>query len=396
MSPRTVPSSARRGSAGSLAIRVLGPLEVLVDGAPIVVDTRKALAILALLAVERRPFARDELAALLWPEADDESARGALRRTLSVLRAALGDRWLRVDRSAVDARRRGGARRPRTRSRRRRRAPTRRSSRRRPTSRAGRSSPGSRSVTARRLRRLAGDAGRRGGAVGRGAPRPARGRRGGERRRRRGARRRRATGRPRPARRGGAPAPDGRSSRGPATGPGRSASTGRASRVLERELGVAPLAETTELYEAIRDARADAGSRAGRRRARRRSPRPRADAAATPARLPIVGRRRELGIAPRRAPRVGDPDGRVAVVTGEAGIGKSRLVEAVVDAVEADGRPRPRRAGVRVRGRDRLRADRGAPARRRWAARTLATGVAALSRADARASSSGSSPSRPG
>src|SRR5262245_13845060 len=90
---------ARRSDG--LAIRVLGPLEVTVDGAPLVVDTRKALAILALLAVERRPFAREELAALLWPDADDESARGALRRTLSVLRAALGDRWLRGDRATV-------------------------------------------------------------------------------------------------------------------------------------------------------------------------------------------------------------------------------------------------------------------------------------------------------
>ena len=46
-------------------------------------DTRKALAIVALVAAEGRPFARDELAAMFWPEADDEAARGALRRTLS-------------------------------------------------------------------------------------------------------------------------------------------------------------------------------------------------------------------------------------------------------------------------------------------------------------------------
>ena len=50
-----------------VVIRVMGPLEVRVDGQPIIVDTRKALAILALLAVEDRSFARDELAALLWP-----------------------------------------------------------------------------------------------------------------------------------------------------------------------------------------------------------------------------------------------------------------------------------------------------------------------------------------
>src|SRR6478735_9942688 len=72
-----------------LEIRLLGPLEVLVAGDPIVVDTRKALAIVALVAAEGRPFARDELAAMFWPDADDEAARGALRRTLSTLRTAI-------------------------------------------------------------------------------------------------------------------------------------------------------------------------------------------------------------------------------------------------------------------------------------------------------------------
>jgi DNA-binding SARP family transcriptional activator len=84
-----------------LHVGLLGPLDVRIGDAPLVVDTRKALAIVALLATERRPFARDELAALLWPDADDESARGALRRTLSTLRTALGDRFLRVDRARV-------------------------------------------------------------------------------------------------------------------------------------------------------------------------------------------------------------------------------------------------------------------------------------------------------
>lgn len=85
-----------------LSIRVLGPLEVHADGQPVVVDTRKALAILAVAAVEARPMARDELAVMFWPEADDESARGALRRTLSTLRAALDDRWLQVDRNRIE------------------------------------------------------------------------------------------------------------------------------------------------------------------------------------------------------------------------------------------------------------------------------------------------------
>jgi DNA-binding SARP family transcriptional activator/tetratricopeptide (TPR) repeat protein len=86
----------------ALDIRLLGPPEVLVHGSPLRVDTRKALAILALLAAERRAYARTELAAMLWPDGDDASARGALRRTLSALRAAVhDDEALEVDRSNV-------------------------------------------------------------------------------------------------------------------------------------------------------------------------------------------------------------------------------------------------------------------------------------------------------
>ena len=84
-----------------LDIRLLGPPEVLVDGAPLVVDTRKAVAILALLGAEGRAFARDELAALLWPDSDASAANGALRRTLSSLRAAAGPESVLVDRSRV-------------------------------------------------------------------------------------------------------------------------------------------------------------------------------------------------------------------------------------------------------------------------------------------------------
>ena len=84
-----------------LDIRLLGPPEVLVDGAPLVVDTRKAVAILALLGAEGRAFARDELAALLWPDSDASAANGALRRTLSSLRAAAGPESVLVDRARV-------------------------------------------------------------------------------------------------------------------------------------------------------------------------------------------------------------------------------------------------------------------------------------------------------
>jgi predicted ATPase/DNA-binding SARP family transcriptional activator len=85
----------------ALDIRLLGPPQVLVKGSPLRVDTRKALAILALLAAERRAYARTELAAMLWPDGDDDSARGALRRTLSTLRAAVDTDAFEVDRTTV-------------------------------------------------------------------------------------------------------------------------------------------------------------------------------------------------------------------------------------------------------------------------------------------------------
>ena len=90
-----------RKSAAPLSIRLLGPLEVAVAGRAIVVDTRKALAIVALVAGEGRPFARDELAAMFWPEAGDAAARGALRRTLSTLRTAVGEAGLVIGRTQV-------------------------------------------------------------------------------------------------------------------------------------------------------------------------------------------------------------------------------------------------------------------------------------------------------
>ncbi|HVQ23185.1 MAG TPA: BTAD domain-containing putative transcriptional regulator, partial [Candidatus Saccharimonadia bacterium] len=84
-----------------LSVRLLGPVEIAADGRPVAFDTRKAVALLAYLAVVRRPTSREGLAALLWPESDGADARNALRRTLSVLRAGLAGRGLVVDRSAV-------------------------------------------------------------------------------------------------------------------------------------------------------------------------------------------------------------------------------------------------------------------------------------------------------
>ena len=84
-----------------LRIDVLGTPQIEVDGEPLRVDTRKAVALLAYLAVRAGPQSRDLLVDLLWPDADPDRARAALRRTLSTLRSALGQRWVTVSRTAV-------------------------------------------------------------------------------------------------------------------------------------------------------------------------------------------------------------------------------------------------------------------------------------------------------
>jgi len=83
-------------------ITLLGAPRVEHDGAPVEVDTRKAIALVAYLAVTGRRHTRDALAALLWPEYNQARSRAALRRTLSALRGAREGGWLLVDREGVD------------------------------------------------------------------------------------------------------------------------------------------------------------------------------------------------------------------------------------------------------------------------------------------------------
>src|SRR5713226_2272887 len=84
-----------------LTLFLLGSPRIECDGLAINVDTRKAIALIAYLAVTRQRHSRDALAALLWPEYDQSHARATLRRTLSSLNKALAGNWLEVDRDAV-------------------------------------------------------------------------------------------------------------------------------------------------------------------------------------------------------------------------------------------------------------------------------------------------------
>ncbi len=83
-------------------ISLLGTPRIEHDGVPVEVDTRKAIALAAYLAVTEESHTRDALACLLWPEYNQSRARAALRRTLSSLGKARAEGWLRADRESVE------------------------------------------------------------------------------------------------------------------------------------------------------------------------------------------------------------------------------------------------------------------------------------------------------
>src|SRR5260370_11352119 len=76
--------------ATRLQLSLLGAAGAVLDGRPIVFRTKKALALLAYLALHPGPHPRERLADLLWPDADVADARASLRTALNYMRQALG------------------------------------------------------------------------------------------------------------------------------------------------------------------------------------------------------------------------------------------------------------------------------------------------------------------
>src|SRR5260370_14381844 len=76
--------------ATRLQLSLLGAAGAAIDGRSIVFRTKKALALLAYLAVNPGPHPRERLADLLWPDADVADARASLRTALNYMRQALG------------------------------------------------------------------------------------------------------------------------------------------------------------------------------------------------------------------------------------------------------------------------------------------------------------------
>jgi WD40 repeat protein/DNA-binding SARP family transcriptional activator len=85
----------------TLSLSLLGTLQIALGEQPVTdFKSDKVRALLAYLAVEAdRPHRRETLAALLWPEMPDRSARSNLRDALSNLRHAIGDRTRSGDRA---------------------------------------------------------------------------------------------------------------------------------------------------------------------------------------------------------------------------------------------------------------------------------------------------------
>ncbi len=84
-----------------IKLYLLGSPRIECNGKRVTLETRKGIALLAYLAVTRQTHHRDTLAALLWPDQDQSRARGALRTTLSVLRKALGNNGLEITRDTI-------------------------------------------------------------------------------------------------------------------------------------------------------------------------------------------------------------------------------------------------------------------------------------------------------
>lgn len=87
-----------------LKLFLLGPPRVEIDGAPVDLQRRKAVALLAYLALTTQPHSRDALATLFWPDLDQQRGRAYLRRDLAVLNNSLPGNWFIADREIIELR----------------------------------------------------------------------------------------------------------------------------------------------------------------------------------------------------------------------------------------------------------------------------------------------------
>ena len=83
-----------------LQLKWLGYPEIILDASPVKLETRKAIALLALLSVEAKTFAREAIAALFWPEHPQQRALANLRRLVFSLNQSLPGQLI-TDRASI-------------------------------------------------------------------------------------------------------------------------------------------------------------------------------------------------------------------------------------------------------------------------------------------------------
>ena len=84
-----------------ITVSLLGNPRLECDGEPIAIDRHKALALLAYLTITDKPHRRDTLAALFWSDYDQTRARAAVRRALASLNKALPGSWWDTNRETI-------------------------------------------------------------------------------------------------------------------------------------------------------------------------------------------------------------------------------------------------------------------------------------------------------
>jgi predicted ATPase/DNA-binding SARP family transcriptional activator len=84
-----------------IRLTLLGPPHILFHGKTVDLKRRKAVALLAYLAVTQTSQSRAHLATLFWPDYQENSANAYLRQTLWTIRKALPGEWITVDRERV-------------------------------------------------------------------------------------------------------------------------------------------------------------------------------------------------------------------------------------------------------------------------------------------------------
>ena len=89
-----------------LVLQFLGLPQLHLEATPVVTDRRKAIALLAYVAVNdmgraSQRYSRESLSALFWPDYEQAKAFSNLRRTIWEVHQAIGEHWLIADRESV-------------------------------------------------------------------------------------------------------------------------------------------------------------------------------------------------------------------------------------------------------------------------------------------------------